>query len=666
MPIDTLTEEEKSKTRTVRTGSSFSCCHDHKHDHGPGHSRSMGKLGVAMIGAFFIINSYLLKWLQPDQPVSADLSAMIGALVMAFPIFTVAIKDLFNGIVHMNELVALAVLAALSGGDFRIAGIISFFLLISVIIESKTATGAQRSIEDLIKLTPHTARKIVNGEETEIEVEGLLTGEVIRIRPGENFPVDGVIIKGDSTVNQSSITGESLPVEKEEGNDVFAGTTNLTGVLDIKITKLGKETTLGKVKEMILAAENVKPPIIRLIDRYAGYYTPTILMIAGLTWWFSGGNMTNVIAVLVISCPCALVLASPTAVVASLAAAARLGILIKDVSYLELAAKVRAIIFDKTGTLTEGNLSVARLTPAEGIQPAELLKIASSAESHSNHPAAIALQNLAKEAGINISPVSNFKETHGKGVETDYQDGKCHVGRKEWFESMGFDLKALDSSYESAKDTGMSIVYVALNGRPVGWIGFRDTVRKEAFEAIKQLQIQGIRKCMMVTGDRKGVADIVAKGLNIEEFRADCLPDDKVRYVKESKVSHFTAVVGDGINDAPALAAGDLGIAMGAIGSDIAIDSAAVALMTNDLRRIPLLFRLAKQSRSIINQNIFFGFVFITGGITLSVFGMLQPIAAAVLHTLSTLVIIFNSARLVRTGEELTFDSKEEMPAQGE
>ncbi len=629
-------------------------CDHHEGDGGNGKILGISKLGIAFIGGYFILNSYLLTWLQPDQDFTAELSAIVGALILAAPIFILAFKDLAKGRLYMNELVAISVLAAFAGGDFRTAGDISFFLLIAIIIESKTARGAQKSIEDIVKLTPRAARRLSDGQEIEVDVLTLGIGDVIRIRPGENFPVDGAIIKGTSTVNQSSITGESFPVEKEEKDEVFAGTQNLTGVIDVKVTKVGRDTTLGKVKEMILAAETSKPPIVRVIDRYAGYYTPTMLMIAGLTWWLSGGNMNSVIAVLVASCPCALVLASPSAVIAALAAAARLGILIKNVSYLELAAKVKAVVFDKTGTLTEGMLSVVRLAPAAGVEPAELLRIAASAESHSNHPAAKALQNLAREADVKLCEIDMFNEVHGKGVEGILNGGKVMVGRAEWLNSCEIDTSFLEDPGMEGPHGAISVVYVSLQGKAVGWIGFRDTVRKGAQEAIRSLKEEGVRQCSMVTGDLKPVADIVSRELQIENVIAECLPDDKVAYVKDVKQNYTVAVVGDGINDAPALAAGDLGIAMGAIGSDVAINSSSVALMTNDLRRIPLFLSLAKRSGSIINQNLLIGFVFIVGGISFSVFGLLNPILAAALHTVSTTIVIFNSARLVRTGEELT------------
>ncbi|MCP3968095.1 MAG: cadmium-translocating P-type ATPase [Lentisphaerae bacterium] len=640
--------------------------HDHSgHSHGPGmtcpvcgnmsegtgHDRSMGRLSIAIFGGLFIINSFILQAWMPEQRFSAMFSAIIGSVVLAFPIVYTAIKDLVKGQVYMNELVALAILAAMAGGDFQTAGLIAFFLLMTIIIESRTASGAQRSIEELIKLTPNTARKVVNGQEIEVQALDLQLEDVIRVRPGENFPVDGRVIIGESTVNQASITGESLPVDKSKDDEVYAGTQNLTGVIEMAVTKVGEDTTLGKVKDMILAAESSRTPIVRIIDRYAGFYTPTILMLAAVTWMFTQ-DISRVITLMVIACPCAIVLSTPTAVVAAVAAAARLGIFIKNVSHLELAAKIRAFVFDKTGTLTDGILSVVKLSPIGDISPAELLKYAASAESHSNHPTAIALQKLAKEAQIDVEEASKFKEVHGKGVNAVFGKKKVMVGRAAWLESEGLEIK----KHEDDEAHGMSVVYVAIDGILCGWVGFKDKLRNESVKIINDLKDLGVRHCAMVTGDRLSVAENVAAQLQIDEFRAGCLPEGKVDYVESIKSSARVAVVGDGVNDAPALAAGDLGIAMGAIGSDIAINSASIALMTNDLRRIPMLVYLSKKSRIIINQNLFLGMLFVLGGMILSVFGWLTPVWAAVLHTLSTLLIVFNSARLVRTGEELTLE----------
>ncbi len=621
--------------------------------------RSLVLVGFAVLGGMLTANSFILSYFLPGQTFAATFSALFGAFVLAMPIIYTAIKDLFSGKVYMNELVALAILAALAGGNyqtagghFQNAGVIAFFLLITIIIESRTASGAQRSIEELVKLTPTQVHLVKDGAEVDADVMSLALGDVIRVRPGENFPVDAVVLSGETIVNQASITGESMPVDKVAGDDVYAGTQNLTGLVELKVTRLGEDTTLGKVKSMIMQAENSRTPIVRIIDRYAGYYTPTILMLAGITWWFTG-DISKVITLLVIACPGAIMLASPTAIVAAVAAAARLGIFIKDVSHLELAARIRSFVFDKTGTLTDGLLSVVKLVPFGEVTPAEMLKLAASAEANSNHPTAVALVKLANEAQLELSQVSEFKETHGKGVNAVIDGVAVAVGRGNWLQEQEL---ALPEDFDAAATEGLSVVFVARNNEIIGWIGLSDKIRKEAALALKDLRNLGIRQVAMVTGDRESVAEKVANVLDIDEFRSECLPEAKVEYVENAKKSYPTAVVGDGVNDAPALAEGDLGIAMGAIGSDIAINSASIALMTNDLRRIPMLIDLSQKSRMVIYQNLCIGILFVFGGMVLLVFDKMTPVGAAILYTLSTLVVIFNSARLVRTGEELTLE----------
>ena len=636
------------------------CGHDHKAEGGVGHDRSMGRIFFALVGGLLTLNSYILAKVLPDQVFASQMSALLGAFILAMPIIWVAVKDLVRGKVYMNELVALAILAALALADFQSAGLIAFFLLVTIIIETRTASGAQRSIEELIKLTPNTARRIVDGAEVEVQATELKVGDVIRVRPGENFPVDARIRSGESTVNQASITGESVPVEKTPGDDVFAGTQNLTGLLDLEVTKVGEDTTLGKVKEMILQAEASRTPVVRIIDRYAGYYTPTVLMIAWVTWWFTE-DLGSVIAFLVIACPCAVVLATPTAVVAAVAAAARLGIFIKNVSHLELASKITSFVFDKTGTLTDGLLSVVKLQPFGEVTPAELLLTAGSVERYSNHPTAVAIQKLAAEAGLTLKDASDFSEVHGKGVIGRVDDDTVRVGRANWMQDQGVAIP----EHDTAESEGMSVVFVARGEKVLGWIGFRDKIRGEAREMLASLRGMGVRYCAMVTGDRHSVAETVARQLQIDEFESECLPEGKVAFVERVKKDSTVAVVGDGVNDAPALAAGDLGIAMGAIGSDVAINSASIALMTNDLRRISMLIYLSRKSQMIINQNLIFGMLFVFGGMILSITGVMTAVWAAVFHAASTLIIVFNSARLVRTGEELTLaESGDEAPEQ--
>ena len=613
------------------------------------------RVALTALGGILVLNSFLARKLFPGiiHPEAAELSAVIGALLLGTPILVSAIRDLLKGKIYMNELVTLALIAAFADGDYATAGAVAFFMLVTIAIEHRTAIGAEASIESLIRLTPKQARRLVDGKEVEVEVLDLQVGDICRVRPGENLPADGVVVSGQSSVNQASITGESLPADKAEGDQVYAGTQNLTGLVDVRVTQVGTDTTLGKVKSLIMAAERSKTPVMRMIDRYVGYYTPTVLMIAAMVFFFTR-DMNRVIAVLVMSCPCALVLATPSAIIAAIASASRLGILIKDVAHIELAAKIQAVVFDKTGTLTEGNLEVARLQPAAGVELAELLEVATSTEYHSNHPAAAAMKRLAKEAGIDWQDPQAYTEVAGKGVEATYGGSVCRVGRQSWLEECGLHTAAVAEGLQEGDTEGMSVVFVSREERVLGWIGLRDAIRPVAKEAIGQLRELGVGKCCMVTGDIDRVAQLVGGKIGVSDIQSACLPQDKVAYVEKLKAQgELVAVVGDGVNDGPALAAGDIGIAMGAIGSDVAVQSASVALMNNDLRRIPFFISLARRTRILMNQNLALGLGFIVLGLYFSTLGYINPVVAAVLHSAGSLLILFNSARLVRAGEEL-------------
>ena len=624
----------------------------------------MGRLGIALFGGILVLNYYLAKLFFGGaiDPFARNMSALIGALILSVPIYWEAIKDLCHGKVGMNELVALALLAAFAREDYSIAGAVAFFMLISITIEKRTAIGAEAAIEAVVRMTPRTARRLkANGTEEEIDaIHDLNLGDVCRVRPGENFPADGKIRKGNTTVNQASITGESLPADKNEGDDVFAGTLNLTGLVDFVVTRKGTDTTLGKVRNLIADAEQSKMPIQRMIDQYIGYYTPIILMISGLTWFITQ-DMSRVIAVLVMAVPAALVLAHPSAVIAAVSAASRLGILIKDVAHLELVAKIKAIIFDKTGTLTEGNLEVARLEPVQEGDLAQLVQVAVSVEHHSNHPTAVAIKQLAQKVGIEELNPEKYEEVAGKGVSAIVNGQQCYVGRQSWLAELGIDVSMLDKSHEATESEGMSIVSVACNGVALGWIGLHDAIREVSGEAVKELRELGVEHCCMVTGDNQKVADVVARQIGITEVYAGCLPEEKAKVVQGLKqTGAIVAVVGDGVNDAPALAAGDIGMAMGAIGSDVAVQSASIALMNNDLRRIPFFIGLSRRTRMLMNQNLAIGLSFITVGVYFAIAGALGPVGAALIHTVSSLLVIFNSARLVRSGEALNQQSDDD------
>ena len=644
MQVTSLLSRNEHQHEAGGDASCEACGHDHEH--------TPVRLWQTLVGVVFVLNAFIVDWMFEKGQTVASISAFLGAITLGFPIVQTAIKDVYRGLLGINELVAIAVLAAFATGDYKTAGVVAFFMLLGEIIETRTAEGARASIESLIKLTPTKARRLTAQGEEEVAAQDLAVGDVIRIRPGDNVAADGVIVTGQGSFNQSTITGESLPVDKKPGDEVFAGTQNLTGVLEIKVSRAGQDTTLGRVRELILAAEKTKLPIMKIVDQYMGFYTPLVLVIAALVWAFTR-RLDNVISVIIFSCPCAFILATPTAMVAALSAAARLGILIKNVADIELAAKINAFIFDKTGTLTTGELAVSRLAPLGETKPAELLRLAASAEKYSNHPTAKALAQLAKEAGVPLMEPKDFSEAAGRGIKAQVNGATILVGRAQWLRDNEVDgdfVKSVDLN----ETEGWSLIFVAQDKHCIGWVGLQDQTRAEAKESLAELKENGVRRISMVSGDRQPVASRVALEIGCEEAKGECLPQNKVEFVKAVKAKGYqVAVVDDGVNDAPALAAGDIGIAMGAAGSEVAIHSATIALMNNDLRRLPFLVKLSRSTRAVINQNFLFGVAFIIGGMTLAALGKVPPVLAAAMHTVGSLIVVFNSARLVRKGEEL-------------
>jgi Cd2+/Zn2+-exporting ATPase len=609
-----------------------------------------------LVGGVLVVNAYLARRIF-DNPFYSDLLALAGAILLGVPIIVNAARELIRGDRHMDELVALAVVAAIASQDFLAAGVVAFFLLLSSLIETRTALGARASIEHLLRLTPKRANRLkADGSEEAVDPAMLAAGDVVRVRPGDNIPADGDVLVGQSSVNQATITGESLPVDKAVGDEVFGGTVNLAGAMDVTVTRAGEDTTLGKVRKLILRAEETKIPIMRMIDRYAAWYTPTILMIA-LTVLFFSGDMNRAITMLVVACPAALILAVPTAMVASLSCAARLGILIKDVSNLEQARNLSAFVFDKTGTLTTGELSVTRLMPADGVEGAELLLAAASAEHRSAHPVAKAVVAVAEKANLALTDPDEFSEIPGRGVNAVVDGETILVGRRTWIEEQGTSLTAMDAP-DKAEPEGISTLYVVKGSTVLGWIGLEDRTRVDAHLAMEDLRDEGVKHLVMVTGDRWSVARRVAGEMGCTDVMAEVLPADKLDLVASLKDrGESVAVVGDGVNDAPALAAGDLSIAMGAAGSDVAINSATIVLMNNELNRLPLLVRLSRRTIRVVHQNMLFGVSMIVVLLILAGLGILSPELGAVLHTVAAVFVIFNSARLVRFGEELHTDA---------
>ncbi|RJP42464.1 MAG: cadmium-translocating P-type ATPase [Phycisphaerales bacterium] len=646
--------------------------HDHFKNVQAETSRARRLLIATLFGGMLVISSFIVETDFVEgllfqnstirdstgalQNPYSSLIAFVGALLLGFPLMWHAVTHLLAGEMHMDELVALAIGAAIALGEYQEAGVIAFFMIISNLIETRTALGARQAIESLLKLTPQKANRIgPDGAETEVSAKDLRPGDVIRVRPGDNVPADGIVVTGQSTVNQATITGESLPVDKSVDDEVFSGTSNLTGAMDVRVTKAGADTTLGRVQNLIIEAERTKIPLMRLIDRYAGWYTPTICMLAAVVWFFSEDKTDGIhkaITMLIIACPCALILATPTAMVAALSCAARLGVLIKNVIHLEAARNVTAVVLDKTGTLTTGELSVTQLKPARGVDGADLLGAAAAAEQMSRHPVAQAVVSVARQARLVFDKPSHFEEVAGRGVVARVGEDDIMVGRSAWLAERGADMSILKDP-EYAESEGVSMLYVTRNHQCLGWVGLEDRTRPEAREAIDQLRTLGVRNLAMVTGDKASVARRVAAEMGCSEVHAEVLPAQKLRLVEDMKRrGHRVLVVGDGVNDAPALAAGDLSVAMGAAGSDVAINSASIALMNNDLSRLPFLLRLSRSTTRVIWQNLIFGVLFVIVGQALTIAGIITAIAGAMLHTVSTAIVIFNSARLVRFGEE--------------
>jgi Cd2+/Zn2+-exporting ATPase len=547
---------------------------------------------IATLAGFTLLaSSWIAQWklLYGPDSFQTKLLALAGAILLSMPVLWHALKCFLKGHSHMDELAALAIIACFATQNYTVAGIVAFFMLLSELVETRTALGARASIESLIKLTPKRAYLLAeDGTEKDVKVKELKPGDIIRVRPGDNIPADGEVTNGLSSINEATITGESLPVDKVPGMQVFAGTNNLTGVLDIKVTKAGKDTTLGKVQSLIMQAEKTKIPIVTIIERYIKWYVPTILMIAIIFYFFTRDIQQTI---------------------------------------------------------------VTKLTPAENIEPAELLAVAASAEQMSKHPAARALMQVAKEANLSLPQTESFEETPGKGVTATINSERIIVGRDTFLKENNIDMSRV-SDPALHEEHGFSTLYVSRDSTCIGWIGLQDKTRPEARQAVKELLEAGIKRVIMLTGDREEVASRVAGELGCTDFKAHCLPQDKLSIVENiKKDGHTVVVVGDGINDAPALAAGDLGIAMGAAGSDVAINSASIALMSDDLKRLPFLVRLSRNTRKVIYENISFGISFILLGISLSF--LIRPEVAAVLHFVSSLFVVFNSARLVRFGEEL-------------
>lgn len=653
--------------------------HDHSHSHDHTHSgvdccshhdvNIERYLGFYLVGGVLALVSLIADQTGITNPLVAALPAAAAAILLGSHLFLAAIREVLDKRVSSSSLAALAILAAMAVGNYGTAAFLAFILLVADQIVRRTASGAQRAIEQLVKLTPTEARIVENGTERTVPVAQVAVGMTVRVRPGENLPVDGRVLTGQSSINQASLTGEAMPVEVQVGSDVYAGTTNLTGAVDIRVTAAGADTTIGKVSSLIREAESTRTPRQLLIEQVAKFYVPVAIAVAAIVFFFNARSpdaavrdtaALKAVTVLVVTCPTALLLSSPSAMVAAFAAAARLGVMIKRTEFLESAATVDAVVMDKTGTLTTGRFEVARLAPAEGVEGAELLKAAAAAEARSNHPLALSILRTAQQARITVDNQGEYEEIHGAGVKARTSMGSLIAGRGNWIKSQ---LPAAASQVASveARIEGMSGVHVVKDGRYLGAVGLEDKVRPNSKGVVDRLREIGVRSVAIFTGDRLSVGKRVGLATGVDMVEAECLPEEKHELVKQLNADGYRVMmVGDGINDGPALAEADVGVAMGLSGSDIAANSAGVALMTDELNRLPFLMELARRTRVIIGQNIAVSVLMAIIGLGLAASGWFIEVggaslgvgAAALLHFLPDVFVIGNSFRLFRFGED--------------
>ena len=582
--------------------------------------------------------------------------ALIATLVGAWPISRKAIGALRQRQITADLLMMIAILAALALGEFVAALLVTFFMRTAHALESFTTTRARHSIQSLVRLTPDTARVQREGVEIEVPTRALAIDDALIVRPGERIAADGAVIDGHSSVDQAAITGESIPVEKHKGDAVFAGTLNQRGALTVNVTRVGSETTLGRIAKAVEEAETSKTPVQKFADRYSSIFLPVLLIVAALTSILSGNAQTG-IAVLVVACPCAVALATPLAVTASVGAAARHGILIKGGLYLEALARADVLVMDKTGTLTMGQPQIVevQVTDAEcGMQNEEIVSLAASVEKYSEHPLAEAILREAQHKGIAIQHPESFEMTAGGGVSARIDGHTVLLGSPRWLIEQGVTVSVESqraiAELENDGKTVMGIT-TSSNGDPhvlIGLIAASDVLREEVPLVLGELRRLGIQRMVLLSGDNHRAANAIGKQVGIEA-RGGMLPEDKIAFVRDLQAQgHIVAMIGDGVNDAPALSQADVGIAMGAAGADIAIEAADIALMRDDWSALPLAVQIARRTFGTIRQNIGFGVLFNIAGVTLASFGILTPILASAAQSLPDVAVFLNSSKLLR------------------
>jgi len=588
--------------------------HDHDHDHEVNHKEAHvhehsegGWIPLAISGVTFALG-LSIRYLQ-GPTMASDLLLIATMILSGYKIAEIGLRSLLRLNISINLLITIAAVGAYAIGHLEEGAAVVFLFNIAEKLEDYAADRARRSIEALMELKPEVATIRSNGEEKVVPVEDVWPGEVFVVRPGDRIPLDGVVVEGTSEVNQATITGESAPAVKDLGDDVYAGTINIDGFLAVKVTKVMEETVLARILRLVEEAEESRSPTEAFVDRFARYYTPAVIVLAVLVavipplflqqsfqYW-----LYRALVMLVVACPCALAISTPVAMISAITSAGRNGVLVKGSTFMEQMSATKAIAFDKTGTLTMGELGVTDvISPV--LSERELLKRAVALEAKAKHPIAKAIMEKAAEEGVDIVETTDFKAYVGRGVEACIDEKTCCIGNMRLFEELG--IEPLDGLVERLEAEGKTVVLVSEDDCAVGAIALMDKVREGAAESIRALKAVGIR-VEMLTGDNETTARAIAERLGLDGYKAHLLPEEKVRAVEELKAEYgITAMVGDGVNDAPALAAADIGIAMGAIGSDVALETADIALMEDDLSRINYLVRLSRATMGRIRENI--------------------------------------------------------------
>jgi Cd2+/Zn2+-exporting ATPase len=578
------------------------------------------------------------RWVYLASSVVGGLPLVLGAIKGV-----VIKRDITAGVMG-----SIAVIAAVIIGEYSAAALVVFMMALGEWLEELTVKRAHNALDNLASLLPSVVTLRKNGREVVVPLEKVVPQDIVLVRSGERVPVDGKIISGNGTIDEASITGESLPVEKNEGDEVYAGTINVAGAVQVEAVRVGDRTTLSQIVRLVKTAQESKAPVERVADKYAKYLIPATLLIALIVFLLSH-DVTRSITVLVVVCPCALVLATPTAIMASIANAARKGILVKSGSGMERIGKIKAIAFDKTGTLTYGKLVVVDTVPFFGFDSKRLLCLAAATERFSEHPIARAIVLAAEEKMLEIGEADDFQAMPGFGVTARLGDQDLLAGNRGLLKKKNISISAeAEDAIAAMSAEGKTVILLAVNETLAGAISLSDQVRLDAKSTISEIRRKGIGKAVLITGDNQSVASRIAHELDLDSFNAEVLPNQKLELIQNLQTGGTTvAFVGDGVNDAPALATADIGIAMGVAGTDVAMETAEIGLMKDELYRLPFLIALSRKTLKIIRQNVVFSMAINILAVLLGSFGVIGMVVGAAIHEVSSLPVLINSARLV-------------------